>query len=405
LIVYHVSRHASMEREISLHRSVLLLGIVISGVLSIGMVTLATHISSWFGKPSLTPWLVTMAPFFFFSTLLTISVGALDGRGKITHSITAMEFFPNILRLVCVPLLIPLGLISKGIAPVMAISVMLPWLYIAFSLLKKTGAGLSKLTAWDLQYSGKLTIHSFAAMQMQGIDMLVVGWLFPSSVAADYAIASRVAALIPFFQQIIVKTFMTKAGRAIYEQDISGLQGEIDSSRRLSVMLVTATAVAAMLSYPVLTFVINKFGGSLPILALLAAGAVYRSYFPGADALIRISGHANFSLIIMLTSVTNLIIVPLLIGKFIGVYSVALAMLISGLVLNPVMSRFVRRHIGVRVTDRSMIVPMGLGLAGTALCAWGADNMLIWIAGCALTIASLLPLISPSVIPRARKHS
>jgi O-antigen/teichoic acid export membrane protein len=392
LIVYHISRSASVEREISLHRSILLLGLVISGLLSTGMAVFAQNIALLFGKPSLAPWLVEMAPFLLFSTLLTISIGALDGRGKITHSITALEFFPNILRLICVPLLIPLGLITEGLAPVMAVSVMLPWLYIAFPLLKKTNAGFAKLTAWDLQYSGKLTLHSFAAMQMQGIDMLVVGWLFPSSVAADYAIASRVAALIPFFQQIIVKTFMTKAGKAIHDQNLEGLQTEIDRSRLLSVILVTLTAIAAMICYPILTFFMNKFGGSIPILALLAAGAIYRSYFPGADALIRISGHANFSLSVMLASVATLIIIPLIAGGVIGVYSVALAMLLSGLILNPVMSHFIRNKIGVRVSDSSMLFPILLGLAGTGVATLSAGHMLIWAIGCSITLASLLAL-------------
>ncbi len=392
LLVYHISRNASEATEYSLHRSVAALGVAVSGIAAVLLVVFAPQIAGWFGKPTLAFWIRSLAPFTLFYTLLTISAGVLDGRGKITRSIVATEFVPNLIRLIGLPPLLLLGFGNIGVVMIMVVSVLLPWLGIAYTLFRRLDAGFAKLTSWDIQYSGKLTLHSFAAMQMQGIDMLVVGWLFTSVAAADYAIASRVAALIPFLQQIIVKTFMARAGRAIHENDHAALQAEVERSRYAAVMLVTATAVLAMLIYPVLMLVMGKFGGSMPLLAILAAGAVYRSFFPGADALIRVAGHANFSLGIMLTSAAFLLVMPFLLAPWIGTYAVALSMLISGVLLNPVMERYVRRVLGVHLIDRSTILPMAIGLGGLVIAFLAHGNIIIWLVGTIVLGLSVVPV-------------
>ncbi len=391
LLVYHISRNASPGREASLYRSVTLLSLLCIGAVSIAMAVFAPQIAALFSKPSLVPWLVWLSPFLFFSTLLTVSVGTLDGRGQITRSITMVELIPNVFRLIALPMLVPFGFPMAGVAVMLAISVLLPWLVVAAPLFRERDAGFARLTGWDMQYAGKLTLHSFAAMQMQGLDMLVIGWFFSSTAAADYAIASRVAALIPFFQQVIVRGFMTKAGRALHDGDKAKLQWEIDQCRTSSILLVTLTAVAAMMGFPLLTLFMGHFSGALPILALLAAGALYRSFFPGTDALIRIAGHANFGLGVMLTSAGLLIALPNLLAPYMGVYAVAFAMLVSGVVLNPVMNGFIMKTLSVSVADRTIFVPMLIGLAGTAVAFFGAAHYWSWYLGCLIVAASLIP--------------
>lgn len=393
LLVYHVSRDATPAREASLYRSVTLLALILVGAVSIAMALFAPQIAALFSKPSLVPWLIWLSPFLLFSTLLTVGVGTLDGRGRITRSITMVELIPNVFRLIALPILVPFGFPMLGVAIILAVSVLLPWLLVARPLFHERSAGFARLTGWDMQYSGKLTIHSFAAMQMQGIDMLVIGWFFTSVAAADYAIASRVAALIPFFQQVIVRGFMTKAGRALHDGDKAKLQWEIDQCRTSSILLVTLTAVAAMVGFPLLALFMGHFSSAMPILAILAAGALYRSFFPGTDALIRIAGHANFGLGVMLTSAGLLIILPNFLAPWMGVYAVAVAMLISGVVLNPVMNAFIRRTLAVSIADASILLPMLIGLAGTATAFFGAGSLPLWYLGCGIVAASLIPTI------------
>lgn len=392
LLVYHISRNASEEMEDRLHRSVGLLGLILAGATALALSLCAPWIANAFDKPGLAFWIGWMAPFFLFSTMLTVSCGALDGRGRITRSIVFSEFLPNLIRLMSLPALLLLGYGNIAVVAVMLVSVVIPWLIMLPMFLRNLGAGFARLTGWDLSYSGKLTIHSFAAMQMQGIDMLVVGWLFSSTAAADYAIASRVAALVPFLQQIIVKGFMSKAGKAIHEQARDVLQVEIDKSRYTAALLVTATAVAAMAGYPVLMLVMGDFGGSMPLFTILAAGAIFRSYFPGADALIRVSGHANFSLGVMLTSVAILLLMPFALSEWIGTYAVALSMLISGMLLNPIMAAFIHRNLHVSLIDRSSFAPMIIGLVGLAVAFAGGQNIAIWAAGTLILATSALPV-------------
>lgn len=393
LLVYHIARDATEDREVSLHRTVVCVGMLLAGVIALAMVMFSNVLACWFDKPTLAPWITWMAPFMVFSTLLTISAGALDGRGRITRSIFAVEFVPNLVRLVVLP---PLLLLQSGhfaIAAVMTVSVVVPWLGIASKLVTRPSAGFAPLTGWDLQYIGKLTLHSFGAMQMQGIDMLVVGWLFTSDAAADYAIASRVAALIPFFQSIIVKTFMTRAGSAIHRGDHMALQLEIDRSRAVSTILVTLTAVVALGAYPAFLLLMGKFDGSLPLMAALAISSVVRSYYAGADALLRIAGLVNASLAIMMGSLTFLVFVPVLFGHWLGVYSLPLGMFAAAVSLNPISSWYVLQRLRVRMAPSLIWVSISVAVIGLAISIAGGQNLVLWFAGVGVLASSLIPTL------------
>lgn len=383
LLVYHVSRNAGAERTHALHRSTALLGFAVAGAAAVLLVVAAPAISAAFGKPSLAFWVAGLAPFMLFGTLLTLGTGVTDGLGQISRSIALSELVPNIIRLFALPTLLFLGWGNHGVLVVMAASVLVPWLVFATMLFRLPAGGWARLTRWDLAYSGRLTMHSFAAMQMQGIDMLVAGWLFTSGQAADYAIASRVAALIPFFQQIVVKGFMAHAGKAIHEGDLARLQARVDGSRRTCVMLVGLTAAGAMAVYPALLHFLGGFGGSMPLLALLAAGTLFRSYFPGLDALVRIAGHAKYSLRIMLASVGLLLVLSPLLAPLFGPLAVAISMLVSAVTLNPLLARYIRRLFAIDLGTREMAVPMAIATLGIVvalspgLCSWYAGTLLL----------------------------
>lgn len=391
LLVFHISRNATEAVEHRLHRSVAVVGFLITGVTALLLWVAAPQIAALFAKPSLLFWIRSMTPFMLISTMLIVSAGVFDGRGRITSSILATEFFPNLIRLAVLPPVMLLHFGNMGLVAVMTASVLLPWLGIVHGLFRDLDAGFAKLTGWDLQYASKLTLHSFAAMQVQGIDMLVVGWLFTSTAAADYAIASRLAALIPFFQNIIVKTFMAKAGKFIHEKNYDALQAEIETSRSTSTLLVTATALAALISYPLLTLFLTNFQGSMPLLAALAIGPIIRAYFPGSDALLRIAGLANASLLIQLIACSCLIIFPLVLGHSLGVYSLALGMGLASLVLNPIASSYIRKRLGVELAAPSIRLPLAIALLSAAVCIFAGRNIAIWFAGVALLALSMVP--------------
>lgn len=389
LLVYHISRNATVDREISLHRSVTLLSLAISGAVSLCMFFLAPQIAGLFSKPSLVQWLTLLAPFQFFSTLLTVSVGALDGRGRITHSITALELTPNIIRLVMLPMLLPFGFPTIGIAGVMTVSVLLPWIVQMVPLLRHPGAGFAKLTGWDLQYAGKLVLHSFAAMQMQGVDMIVVGWLFSSNQAADYAIASRIAALLPFFQQILMKSFMVKAGRALHDEDRPALQSAILANVRSTILLVGLTSAAALIVYPAFAHLVGDFGSSMPLMAALAVAPVMRAYFSANDPLMRIAGQTNASLTIMLLSCSFVILFPIALKDVIGIYALPLGMFASAVLLNPISGRYLHRRLHVRMMPAGLGWTMGLSFLSLLLCILSQHNLILWYRGVAALLGSL----------------
>ncbi|NKJ02905.1 oligosaccharide flippase family protein [Novosphingobium sp. SG707] len=402
LLVYHISRNASAEREHGLFRSVALLGLVINGVLAAAMMLFAATIASWFGKPDLAFWITGLAPFTLISTLLAISVGTFEGRGRITASILVTEFFPNLIRLILLPTLLLLHFGNMAVVIVMTASVALPMIVVARALFSHAEAGFARLTSWDLHYSWKLTLHSFAAMQAQGVDMLVVGWLFSSTVAADYAIASRVAALIPFFQQIIVKTFMTRSGRAIHDKDDAALQAEIERSRSACVVLVTLTAVAALIAYPLLLAWMSNFGGSLGLMAAMVVSPLVRAYFPGADALLRIAGLATASLTIMLISCSFVILFPVVLHPWTGIYAMPLGMFASAIILNPISAHYIRRRLHVQLATPTIWVPIAIGLTGAVICLISRGNLASWFVGVLVVLISLIPTLLSTPVLRKR---
>lgn len=400
LLVYHVSRNANQKTEDQLHRSATLLGAIPAALVTIVMLVFSAQIAGWFEKPSLAFWIWWMAPFAFFSTLLTISAGVFDGRGRIPRSILVTEFLPNLIRLTLLPPFLLLHGGNIAVAVIMILSVTIPWLFAGATLLRCVAAGFAPLTRWDVQYSSKLTLHAFAALQMQGVDMLVVGSMFSSETAADYAIASRIAALIPFFQQIIVKTLMARSGRAIHDGDHAALQAEVDRSRISVNVLVTLTAVSALLAYPILLSFMNDFSGSMALLAALAISQIVRTHWVGADALLRIAGLAGISLAIMLASGAFIVVFPLLFSKWLGIYSLPLGMFASAMILNPISSTYIYRRLGVRLSEPAIWLPILLAMIGAGICIASDNRLLPWLVGTAVILSSLAPVALKKFLPR-----
>jgi hypothetical protein len=104
VLLYHVSRRPSdHDAEIRLHRCSALLGAAASALVALTGYLLAGSVGAGLGKPGLVLWLRELAPFTIFSTLLVISTGALEGRSRISESITIAEVVPNAIRIVLLP--------------------------------------------------------------------------------------------------------------------------------------------------------------------------------------------------------------------------------------------------------------------------------------------------------------
>jgi O-antigen/teichoic acid export membrane protein len=221
------------------------------------------------------------------------------------------------------------------------------------------------------------------------VDMIVVGWLFTSDQAADYAIASRIAALLPFFQQILMKSFMVKAGQALNNDDSAALQAATFANVRSTIMLVGLTTVAALIVYPAFAHFVGDFGSSLPLMAALAVAPMMRSYFSANDPLMRIAGMTNTSLTIMLLSCSFVILFPMALHGLIGTFALPLGMFASAVFLNPWGSRYLRRVLHVRMMPAGLAWTMGLCFLTLLLCILSKGQLILWYLGIAGLLGTL----------------
>ena len=187
------------------------------------------------GKPGLEIWLVHLAPFAVFSSLLLIATGALEGRSRITHSIVLGEVAPNAIRIVLLPLVVLAGLPDIYIAHVLTLSVLLPWLFAAPRLFDRSVGGVKTWTQWDYGYSGKFVVATLFANQLAAVDILVMSVLFSSETVGDYAVASSIAAMFSFFQLAMLKRFAPRAGEILAKGDMAALRSEVEVCRRLTI--------------------------------------------------------------------------------------------------------------------------------------------------------------------------
>jgi O-antigen/teichoic acid export membrane protein len=400
VLLYHVSRsedHAAAE--VRLHRMALLIGFVIAIVVSVGAWAAAGPIALETAKPGVEIWLKGMIPFLVFTLLSTLTTGSYEGRGQVAVAILLTEVAPNFLRLFFLCMLFVIHLPNIWVAHIMAASAALPWLLSVRHLFNRSIHGMQAFTTWDCAYAAKLTLYNFAAMQVQGVDMIVAGWMFPAVKVADYAIASRIAALFPFFLQLRVRMFGPVAGKLLGAGHKEELQREVLIAKHFAIISVTLSVAGLLLASPIFLKLFWK-SGSLPVmLVMMAFPAVYRALFAAGDRVLQLAGHANWNVCIMLTALSIVVGIPVAFSGTLGILSLPIAMVVSGFLLNPVIAFAVRRTVGIRLLSLGDIV-----IAVTA--ALSVILPLVFFQGAALMFSSgcMFLLLSAALVWRNRAN-
>jgi len=390
VVLYHVGRSSGDHAlDIRLMRSVMVVGAVIGIVLAIVAVLAAPHIAALFDKPGLESWLVSLSPMVLFGSLLQISAGSFDGRSEITRSIVLTELMPNLIRMVGFGLVALLSLGAGGISYVLWIAVALPWCADAMRLFTRSVRGFEPLKAWDMRYGAWLGIYPLAGQQLQGIDMLLVAALFSSDVAAEYSIASRLAALYPFLVQIVTRISTPKIGAIIRSGTIAELNASIHQLR-INALFLTAALTGAIIGIaPIITTLSGDYHDALSIMVALAIPPLARSSFAGIEIVLRMRGHGSAIASVAISSAFILCLGSWLLYPYLGIYALPASMAISALVINTLTAMILHKG-GVKIADFYVIVPVaavGAILVGLIMlfppltAAFAASGCLLLLAG------------------------
>lgn len=387
VLLFHISRRPDDRTlEVGLHRSSALLGAVVSTALALSAALASDWIAGALGKPDLASWLVLLAPFAVFSTLLVIATGALEGRSRVSESILLGEVAPSAVRIVMLPLVALAGLHETVVAHVLTLSVLIPWLWASRRIWSRSEAGLRPWTRWDYQYCGKFAAATLFANQLGAIDLVVAGALFPSAVVADYSIASRVAALFTFLQIVLLKRFAPGAGSRLAAGDLAGLRQDTELCRRLAIGCTALTIAGILAAAPFLLPMFGDFGGALAFLAWLALPAFVTSFYASADRLLLIAGKADVLLGLTVSSFLLLALTPFGTAGWLGLAAIPGAMILSAVLLNPIVAVYAARLYGI-ATIRPF--DAGLMLLVALVLAWHAASVSLasTIVACSTLVA------------------
>jgi O-antigen/teichoic acid export membrane protein len=313
-----------------------------------------------------------LAPFAVFNTLLVVATGALEGRSRVSESIALGEVAPNAVRLVLLPLVWWLHLSDVYVAHVLTISVLIPWAWAAQRMWNPSISGLRRWTSWDYSYCGKFIAATLFANQLGGVDILVAGTLFSSEAVADYAVASRVAALFGFFQLAILKRFAPRAGALIQAADVAALKHEVEFCRRLMIGCGALTISGLLLTAPFLLPLFGNYASAQSFLIWLAIPPFVQSFYETSDRLLIMAGQPNIPLAITACSFFVLIIFPFIAAPWIGMASIPIAMIVSMLLFTPIVAGRVHKMFDIRTVhpaDAILIAVGTMGLAGYAAAA------------------------------------
>lgn len=351
VVLYHVGRSGG---DASLNSRAHRTAVAISGFLSLSFAVIscgfAAEIAKAFNQPELAPWLIHMAPFMVFSTLSFTAMGSLEGRSRVTEAIVIAELAPGLIRLVLMPLVWVLALPSLAIAHVMWIAVAVPWLWEAVKLRGGNVPRFEKWARWDFHYASMYALISLISLQLQGVDIILAGALFSPEVAAEYAIAARLAALFVFFQNIVLKNFAPRAGVLLRGGERSKLNQELGEVRWISMLAIGLLVGGMLVGSPLVMKMFGNYEGTAAILAALALSALVKGAISGSDIVLKMSGHAGYSLAIASLYMVFLLAIGVGLAPDIGVFSIPIGMLAGVMVVNPVVSWQMKKTMGYEVS-------------------------------------------------------
>lgn len=371
LLLFHISRRPhDEETEVKLHRYSAILGAIVSGAVALIGYLAAGPIAAMLHKPGLAVWFELLAPFAIFSTLLIVATGALEGRSRISESIVLGEVVPNAIRIVLLPLIAIASLPDSFVAHVLTLSVLLPWLWAARRIWNRRIAGTAPWTTWDYSYTGKFVLATLFANQLGAVDILVAGVLFPSEAVADYAVASRIAALYGFFQLALLKRFAPRAGQLQETGDLAALRLEVDLCRRLVIGCTMFTICGIFVLAPYILPVFGNYRGAEGLLIWLAIPTFVTCFYATSDRLLITAGQANVAVVLTGSSFLTLTATPFITAPWLGMLAIPAAMILSSILFQPIVAARVQKLFAFRTIapmDAAMIACGALAIAGHAM--------------------------------------
>ena len=240
------------------------------------------------------------------------------------------------------------------------------------------------------------------ANQLGAVDILVAGALFSSEAVADYAVASRIAALYAFFQLALLKRFSPRAGYLQETGDLVALRHEVELCRRLVIGCTVFTMCGIFVLAPYLLPVFGNYRGAEVLLIWLAIPTFVQSFYATSDRLLISAGQANVAVVLTGLSFTVLTTTPFVTAAWIGMLAIPAAMVVSSIAFQPIVAARVHTLFDIRtigLMDAAMIAGGALAIAGHAVTRTHLSAAAACAVLAAIGLVYLVPVIRRTYAP------
>jgi len=345
LLVYHVSRHSGdTGLDLQLSRRLNLITLALAAVVCTVCLLLAPSVSALFDKPGMAVWMLHMSPLIVAGALLQVTSSSLDARNRVTHSILLTELIPNLLRMLGIACVALFKFPQIAVAWVFWLAVAVPWMFDAWRLFGRSPPRVQLDLRWaDARYAFWLGTYPLLGMQLQGIDMVIAGILFPSSAVAEYSIASRLATLFPFLQQMVVRVFTPQSGPLFKQNDVAKINRELESLRHLSLASTASMAAIILVAAPVVVYLMGDYTAGLGVLVALAIPPLIRSNFAGIEVVLKMRAQGWVLAVSAVASLFVVVVGTWFLHGAIAMYSLPVSMLISAVSINLLIAWHIHR--------------------------------------------------------------
>jgi len=291
-------------------RVVVLTGFGTAAVLVAGGLVLASRSD----LPGLTLWFLILSVIAPLSSVGKVFASWNQAQLRVDRSlivprlseISRAAFLYAVLVVAPTPTGVALAVVGSMVVPLVAWLLLIP---------RDSYRPPRRLPRGDVAYGVKLLLTTVAERGVRNIDLIMVGILGSSVLAADYAVAARLVALTTLGHELLGAVLTPRMARFIETKDYSGLSAEYNLTRALALGVALAIASGFTAVGQQLVVVFGDYANAWPVLLILCAAYVVNVGSGSSGRYLNMAGYAEWNLLMTVLLLVamggfNLLLIP-----------------------------------------------------------------------------------------------
>ena len=261
---------------------------------------------------------------------------ALFQANKEASTALAISIASNILRLICLAAIyylspdLPYAVIAYLILP----NLLSLLAFEGFLRLRHSPAEHATLKRRDLAYSGKLMLLKLTHGGLEKVDLLMVGAMLGTLAAADYALAARLAMIVPIGNMLMVPLFGPRLRYAVACETPGAVRTEFATNTNIATAAGLGILCIYFVSGPSILNLFGDYGHNASLLSLLSLAFFNRVAVGPVGRALYLMGHPGYSLVSNLILLLGIVASNVLLIRAYGIFGAAIGTFICLVVQN-----------------------------------------------------------------------